>query len=177
MKRIDLNRVLTFQLCIMLSLTCVSCNARTPKKQALIMKELISPVLKDSLSDSICNILLSSEKVKVERLIANPSQSKKMPTKWLSKKETGMATFLLIASDSITHPSQVFGRYSPNVRFTFYYKKSSVVAEIDFGLQQVCFIGKDETKFDVKENYLLKLCNMLFPNDEYLSFLLKERTK
>ena len=95
----------------------------------------------------------------------------------MSKKEAGMATFLLLASDSITHLSPVFGQYSPNVKFTFFSKKSSVVVEIDFGLQQVCFIGKDAKKFDLRENYLLKFCNMLFPNDEYLSFLLKERTK
>jgi hypothetical protein len=177
MKNLSIKTVQTILLCVILSLICEGCSARTPKKQNFIMKEMINPVVKDSLGDSICNIIVSSEKVKVERLTANQSLSEKVPTKWLSKKETGVATFLLMANDSITHPSPVFGKYSPNVKFTFFSKKRFVVVEVDFGLQQVCYIGEETKKFDLRDSYLLKFCNMLFPNDEYLSFLLKERTK
>lgn len=177
MKHLSFKTMQTFVLFAILSLICEGCSARTPKNQDFIMKEMINPVLKDSLGDSICSIIVSSKKVKVERLVTNHSQSPKMSTKWLSKEEIGIATFLLMINDSVSNQSPVFGKYSPNVKFTFFSKKSSVVVEIDFGLRQVCIIGKETKKFDVRENYILKFCNMLFPNDEYLSFLLKERTK
>ena len=177
MKHLSFRTMQAFMLFAIFSLICEGCSARTPKKQGFIMKEMINPVLKDSLGDSICSIIVSSRKVKVERLITNQSQSEKTPTKWLSKEEIGLATFLLMANDSIANPSPVFGKYSPNVKFTFFSKNSFVEVEIDFGLQQVSYIAKDAKKFDLRENYLLKFCNMLFPNDEYLSFLLKERMK
>lgn len=177
MKHLSFKTMQTFLLFAILSLICEGCSARTPKNQNFIMNEMMNPVLKDSLGDSICNIIVSSKKVKVERLNANQSQPSKMTSKWLSKEEIGMATFLFMANDSITKQSPVFGRYSPNVKFTFFSNKSFVVVEVDFGLQQVCFIGRETKKFDVRENYILKFCNMLFPNDEYLSFLLKERKK
>lgn len=177
MENFSFKTVQTFLLLAISTLICGGCNARTPKKQNFIMKEMINPVLKDSLGDSICSIILSSKKVKVERLIAKQSNSSKTPSKWLSKEEIGIATFLLMANDSIKNQSPVFGKYSPNVKFTFFSKKRFVVVEIDFGLQQVCFIGKETQKFDLRENYVLKFCNMLFINDEYLAFLLKERTK
>lgn len=177
MKNLSFKTIQAFLLFAILSLICEGCSAKTVKNQDFIMKEMINPVLKDSLGDSICNIITSSKKVKVERLITNQSQPSKMPTKWLSKEEIGIATFLLMANDSIKKQSPVFGKYSPNVKFTFFSKKRLVVVEIDFGLQQVCFVGKETKKFDLRENYVLKFCNMLFINDEYLSFLLKERTK
>ena len=177
MKQLSLKTMQTFLLFAILSLICEGCNARTPKNQNFIMQEMINPVLKDSLGDSICSIIVSPKKVKVERLVTNHSQPPIMSAKWLSKEEIGIATFLLMANDSITKQSPVFGKYSPNVKFSFFSKKSLVIVEVDFGLQQVCFIGRETKKFDVRENNILKFCNMLFPNDEYLSFLLKERTK
>ena len=174
MKKIISNQ--TLFLCFLLLLGCSDCNARKSKKQSF-MKEIISPILKDSLGDSLCSIIIDAERIKVKRLSTKTDSLEKNSTKWLSKREMGIASFLIIANSNYSHPSLVYGKYSPNVSFTFYSKKGHIDVEIDFGLKRMCFHGEKAVFLDINEDYLLKLCNMLFPNDKYLSFILKEITK
>lgn len=163
--------------CFILSLICAGCNAKGVKGTKS-MYAVIDSTMRAEIGDSISAIICNSKKVVVERIKENNGNVELLSSKKLSGQDCRLLTFLIVSNDGYGHLSKVFGLFRPNVRFIFYMKKCNVQVEIDFGLKQICFKkanGDIIKMLDLKGNELLKFCNVLFPDDDYLSFLLKKQ--
>ena len=163
--------------CLIFSLICAGCNAKDVKCKRS-MYAVIDSTMRAEIGDSISAIVCNSKKVVVERIKEKNGSVELLSSQKLSGQECSLLTFLIVSNDGYGHLSRVFGLFRPNVRFVFYKKKSNVQVEIDFGLKQICFKkanGDIIKMFDLKGDELLKFCNVLFPDDDYLSFLLKKQ--
>lgn len=65
----------------------------------------------------------------------------------------------------------------PSLYFTFFKGKESVKVYFDFGLSKWKIVDEKKTIaiFDLKSNEVLRLCNTLLPQDEFLTFILKQK--
>lgn len=177
MKKLNVQILLTFSLCVLLSLGCVSCNAKekSPKRQLFSQ---IDSLMKVSIGDSISTIIYQAKQVTAERINIKNDTLSVIKKRKLDAEELSILRFLMASSEKYVGNAVVFGNFSPNVRFSFETKKAKCVVLMDFGLKQA--IIKDETdrevaKFGLTDDGFLKFVNVLYPNDKFLNFLLKQQ--
>lgn len=177
MKHLSFRTMQATLLCVILSLICSGCSAQTGKSTSMFAP--IDSTMRAEVGDSISMIILKSKKIVAERVVLKNDTLSVQSKKKLKGEEASIVKFLFAVNESFTDSAVVFGKFSPSIRLTFAVsKKVYCTAYVDFGLKQISLKDKkgDIIKmFGLKDDSFIKFANVLFPNDEFLMFMLNQK--
>lgn len=134
----------------------------------------VDSVMKFSIGDSVSNIILEAKIITLTRL----QEDKDVLTMKLDSKQKDLTKFLISTADNYRQNTIVFGLFMPSLYFTFFKGKENVKVYFDFGLSKWKIVDEEKkivAIFDLKSNEILRLCNTLLPQDEFLTFILKQK--
>ena len=88
-------------------------------------------------------------------------------------------TLSLICEGCSAQTGNSSSMFAPSIRLTFKVsKKVYCTAYVDFGLKQICLRdnkGEVIKMFGIKDDSFIKFANVIFPNDEFLMFMLNQK--
>ena len=176
LKKIGVQTIQTLLMCLILSLVCEGCNAKVFQKKKS-MYESIDSVMRAEIGDSLTGIMLGATNIIADRVVASNDSVTVLSSHKLNKEEKTLTKFLLATQEEFGKVGIIFGMPAPSLRLTFIRKKSAVSAEYDFGKHLVILKGadgKEVTRYQTTDNLFLKLAMTFFPNDDFLTLLLKQ---
>lgn len=163
--------------CLIMTMACVGCYAVDHKK-VKSMYTSIDSTMRAEIGDSIASIIMDANRVIAERTNISGDSIKVISAKKLKPTEVSVAKFLFAANENYGYTATIFGRLSPNIRLIFIKKKATCTAYFDFG-QKLMIIKNGEDKeikrSILKDRQFLKLANIFFQNDEFLTFLMNNQ--
>lgn len=163
-------------LSFLLSLT--SCSAKTDIRKTIHFTPVDS-IMKSELGDSISEIILGAKRIKMERTLSRNDSLLIIGSKKLKCSERSIAKFLFAIDENFNDSTVVFTQFSPSIKISFKKSKKQIcTAYIDYGIKQV--IIKDENEkvlksFAIKDDRYIKFANLIFPDDSFLTFMLKQK--
>ena len=150
-----------------------SCEAK-PSKDAL-------PTVKmqKSLGDSITKVIMNAKNITAELQGASQTDSVVTNAK-LAKKQCYVMRFMITNEKNFESNDTVYGKLMPNVVYKFTYKKQNVLVAVDFGLRKWQIqdeSGKPLIQFDLKDEGLLYLTHLVFPENGMINYYYKNKEK
>ena len=177
MKHLSIQTIQMTLMCIVFSLVCEGCHAKSGKFETSMFAPIDS-VIRAEVGDSISSLMLSSKTIVAERILLKNDSLSVVKKKKLKRDEISILKFLFVTTEEFRDSAVVFGKFSPSIRLTFKVsKKVFCIAYVDFGLRQIVLRdsnGKDIKKFGIKDDRYIKFANVIFPDDKFLSFMQKQ---
>lgn len=155
----------------MFSFTSCSAQPSTTNNSAPVSSTQTDSVMITAVGDSIYKIISRTKKIKAEeiKLSNDTSQTVKNEIVEVKSKYVPLMQFIL-TDPKIYHGDLMnYGNFMPCFKLTFTKKNETCVLNFDFGLKKwnVCDgTGKQIKMFDLASDDMLRLANMLFPNNE-----------
>lgn len=165
-----------FGLLVMSLLTIVgisSCEAK-PSKDALPTEKM-----QKSLGDSITKVIMNAKNITAELQGASQTDSVVTNAK-LTKKQCYVMRFMITNEKNYESNDTVYGKLMPNVVYTFNYKKQTVFVAVDFGLRKWQIQdenGKPLIQFDLKDEGMLYLTHLVFPENRMINYYYENKEK
>lgn len=159
---------------VFLTITGVSSCEAKPSKDALPTEKM-----QKCLGDSITKVLMSSKNVTAELQGASQTDSAAINAK-LTKKQCYVMRFMITNEKNFESNDTVYGKIMPNVVYTFNYKKQNIFVAVDFGLRKWQIQdenGKPLIQFDLKDEGLLYLTHLVFPENEMINYYYETKEK
>lgn len=134
-------------------------------------------VMRNAVGDSVYEIITEAKKVKAEeiKLTNDTTITDKEVAIDVKSKYIPLVQFILSDSKIYRGDLTTYGHFMPCFKLTFIKKKDVCVLNFDFGLKKwnVCDgEGKQIKMFDLSSDDMLRLANMLFPeNDLYKNLI------
>ena len=133
------------------------------------------------LGDSIASVIKNAEKVTARLIAYGDTAAANAKTVELSpKRASDLKKILVTDRENSESDKLLFGRFLPNISFYFQNGEKVCTVFCDFGLRkwQVKNAGGEILhSFDLKSKEILQLAGKLFPEDEYISEMLKTKNK
>lgn len=170
-----MNRI-RFNLLVMALLTIVgisSCEAKPSKD------ELPTEKMQKNLGDSITKVIMNAKNITAELQGASQTDSIVTNAK-LTKKQCFVMRFMITNEKNFESNDTVYGKIMPNVVYTFNYKKQNVFIAVDFGLRKWQIQdenGKPLIQFDLKDEGLLYLTHLVFPENGMINYYYENKEK
>lgn len=176
MKTVKLIRDGGFRLAIMSMLalfafTGCSAHPSTTNTSGGQPSTVTDSVVRNAVGDSIYKLITEAKKIKAEeiKLTKDTTQTVKDEAIDVKSKYVPLVQFIL-TDPKIYHGDLVtYGNFMPCFKMTFIRKKETCVLNFDFGLKKwnICDgTGKQIKMFDLSSDDMLRLANMLFPENE-----------
>ena len=176
MKTVKLIRDGGFRLAIMSMLalfafTGCSAHPSTTNTSGGQPSTVTDSVVRNAVGDSIYKLITEAKKIKAEeiKLTKDTTQTVKDEAIDVKSKYVPLVQFIL-TDPKIYHGDLVtYGNFMPCFKMTFIRKKETCVLNFDFGLKKwnICDgTGKQVKMFDLSSDDMLRLANMLFPENE-----------
>ena len=159
------------------SFSAVACVANSGNSNSELPVNQNDSIVSAALGDSIFNIIKNAKSITAEIIGYTDTIKEKTPEVKLSDENIKIIKFLLMNPQNVSSNETVFGKVLPNICFNFKYKKQICLIYFDFGLGkwQIRDVdGKLLKTFDIKSPEFVNLSSKLFPNDGYLTELLKQ---
>lgn len=175
--KIGIQSIQTLLVCVTLTLICDGCDAKVPKK-SINMYEAIDSVMKSEIGDSLCSIMLNAKKIEADRINMIDDSVAVLASKKMNITNIAITKFLFASYENYADAGKAFGKFSPSIRIKFSKKKQSCYAYFDFSLQLLVIKNANDKELKrciLTSRDFLKLANLLFPNDEFLTFLLNNK--
>ena len=144
-----------------------SCDAK-PSKDALPTEKM-----QKCLGDSITKVIMSAKNITAELQGASQADTTIITKAKLTQKQRYVMRFMVTNEKNFESNDTVYGKIMPNVVFTFNYKKQNVFVAVDFGLRKWQIQdenGKPLIQFDLKDEGLLYLTHLVFPENEMINY-------
>lgn len=175
--KIGIQSIQTLLVCVTLTLICDGCDAKEPKK-SMNMYEAIDSVMKSEIGDSLCSLMLNAKRIEAERIKMIDDSVAVLASQKMNTTNIAITKFLFASYENYSDAGKVFGKFSPSIRIKFSKRKQSCYAYLDFSLQLL--VIKNAHNEELKRCVLtsrdfLKLANLLFPNDDFLTFILNNK--
>lgn len=134
-------------------------------------------VMRNAVGDSVYKIIAEAKKVKAEeiKLTNHTTKSVKDASIDVKAKYIPLVQFILTDPKIYHGDLATYGNFMPCFKLTFIKKKETYVLNFDFGLKKwnVCDdMGKQIKMFDLSSDDMLRLANMLFPENELYKSLI-----
>lgn len=168
------NCKLLFCIVSILTIICVSSCEAKPSKDALPTEKM-----QKCLGDSITKVLMNSKVITAELQGASQTDSTATHAK-LTQKQRYVMRFMITNEKNFESNDTVYGKIMPNVVYTFSYKKQNVFVAIDFGLRKWQIQDEDAKpliQFDLKDEGLLYLTHLVFPENEMINYYYENKDK
>lgn len=134
-------------------------------------------VMKSAVGDSVYKIITEAKKIKAEEIKLTNDTTKSVKDAALDVKAKYVPLVQFILTDPKIYRGDLvtYGNFMPCFKLTFIKKKETCVLNFDFGLKKwnVCDgTGKQIKMFDLSSDDMLRLANMLFPENELFKNLI-----
>lgn len=135
-------------------------------------------VMKNAVGDSIYKIITEAKKVKAAeiKLTNDTTKTAKEVTIDVKSKYIPLVQFVISDPKIYRGDLDVYGNFMPCFKLTFIKKKEACILNFDFGLKKwsVCNSdGKQNKRFDLSSDDMLRLANILFPENDLYKNLIK----
>lgn len=163
-------------LVVMILLTTVgisSCRARTNKNVLPTAK------MQKCLGDSLTKVLMGAKSINAELQGVSQTDSVSIHAK-LTRKQCYVLRFMVTNEKNFESNDIVYGKIMPNVIYTFSYKKRNVFIAVDFGLRKWQIQDENSRsliQFDLKDDGLLYLTHLVFPENEMINYYYENKEK
>lgn len=137
----------------------------------------IDSLMRSELSDSLTNIILNAKVVKAERINVSADTIKIEKTKKLTPEQVGALKYVFATSEIHAGEVDAYHHFSPSVKLTFVNKKESCVVYFELGSKQMHVRDINDKTLKVcgySKADFIKICNIIFTKDEFLTFLLNQ---
>lgn len=137
----------------------------------------IDSVMKKTIGDSIYKIITEAKTIKAEeiKLTNDTTKTARVAATDIKSKYVPLLQFILTDPKIYCGDLATYGNFMPCFKLTFIKKKESCILNFDFGLKKwnICDgTGKQIKMFDLSSDDMLRLANMLFPeNDLYKNLI------
>lgn len=127
-------------------------------------------VMRSAVGDSVYKILIEAKKIKAEEIKLSNDTTETIKDMAIDVKSKYIPLVQFILTDpKIYHGNlATYGNFMPCFKLTFIKKKEVCILNFDFGLKKwnVCDgTGKQIKMFDLSTDDMLRLANMLFPEN------------
>lgn len=153
--------------------TFTSCSAYPSNAGILTTQSqaLTDSVMRTAVGDSIYRIITEAKKIKAEEIkMTNDTTKTTISTATnVKSKQVSLVQFILSDPKNYGGDMPVYGQFMPCFKLTFIKKKESCILNFDFGLKKwnLCNSdGKEIKRYDLPSDDMLRLANMLFPNND-----------
>ena len=129
---------------------------------------------RNAIPDSVMLLLFEADAVNVT-LLKDTTDSVFIPEKTirLNKEQIGALKFAFMLSEIKSATALPFNRFTPQVSYLFKRKNESFSVQVDFGLGQLKVIKNNQiSSYFLSDKILLTEAVMLFPDDEFLKYVL-----
>lgn len=135
-------------------------------------------VMRNAVGDSIYKIITEAKRVKAEEIKLTNDTTKTAKEVAIDVKSKYIPLVQFILSDPKIYRGDVatYGNFMPCFKLTFIKKKEICILNFDFGLKKwnICDgEGKQIKMFDLSSDNMLRLANMLFPENNLYKNLIK----
>lgn len=146
------------------------CTKNSHHVQQKVFHETDS-VMKNAVGDSIFKIIAGAKRIKAEEIVLTNDtvNVKKEASMAVRGKYAAVAQFVLSNPKLYNGDVATYGNFMPCFKLTFIINKRLCVLNFDFGLKKwnVCDgTGKQIKMFDLPSDDMLRLANILFPENE-----------
>lgn len=176
MKKVKLIRDGGFRLAIMSMLALFAftgCSAHPSKGNAPANQPSTKTdsVMIAAVGDSIYKVITEAKKIKAEeiKMTNDTTETVKEVAVDVKAKYIPLVQFILSDPKIYNGDQMTYGNFMPCFKLTFVKKKETCVLNFDFGLKKwnICdATGKQIKIFDLSSDDMLRLANMLFPENE-----------
>lgn len=170
------NRLCLVVVVCLASLSITNCEAKTPRVPENPYAAVDS-LMRSELSDSLANIILNAKVVKAERINVSADTVKIEKTKKLTPEQVGALKYVFATSEIHAGEVEAYHHFSPSVKLTFVNKKESCVVYFELGSKQMHVRDINDKTLKVcgySKADFIKICNIIFTKDEFLTFLLNQ---
>ena len=182
MKKVKQIRTGDIRLAIMSMLALVICTACSahPSKTENFKSHLLSKadsVMRTNVGDSIYNIITRAKKIKAEEIkfVNDTTKASKANAVNVKNQYASLVQFSLSDPKIYNGDLTTFGNFMPCFKLTFIKKKEICTLYFDFGLKKwsICDnTGKNIKMFDLSSDNILRIANMLFPDNDLYNKLI-----
>ena len=128
-------------------------------------------VVRNAVGDSIYKVIIEAKKIKAEEIKLTTDTTKTANDVAIDVKSKFVPLVQFILTDPKIYHGDLatYGNFMPCFKLTFIKKKEVCILNFDFGLKKwnVCDdTGKQIKMFDLSSDDMLRLANMLFPQNE-----------
>lgn len=162
--------VVLYVLSLLVSTSCTAHPASgTPTSESLQFQK--DSVMRAAVTDSIYKIISEANKIKAEEItMVNDSTEKKQKSiVSVKSKDVSILLFILTSPNNYRGDVATYANFMPCFKVTFTKKKEECILFFDFGIKKwsVCDAnGKTIKQFDLPSDDMLRIANILFPNNE-----------
>lgn len=161
-----------YRICILvmalLTIVDISTCEATPSKDALPTEKM-----QKCLGDSITKVIMNARNITAELQGASQTDTTIVTNAKLTQKQRYVMRFMITNEKNFESNDTVYGKIMPNVVYTFSYKKQNVFVAVDFGLRKWQIQdenSKPRIQFDLKDEGLLYLTHLVFPENEMINY-------
>ena len=128
-------------------------------------------VMRSAIGDSIYRVITEAKKIKAEEINLTNDTTKSVKDVAIDVKSKFVPLVQFVLTDPKIYHGDLatYGNFMPCFKLTFIKKKEVCILNFDFGLKKwnVCDgTGKQIKMFDLSSDDMLRLANMLFPENE-----------
>lgn len=187
MKTVKLIRDGGYRLAIMSMLalfafTGCSAHPNNANSSTDLAQLLTDSVMLRAIGDSAYGVISGAKKIKAEVMFFSNDSLAVPQTKEVCIKSKYFALVQFLLSDPKLYggDTNVYGAFMPTFTLSFIMKKEMYVAKFDFGLHKWAIYdskGQMSKRFDLPSDNMLRLANILFPENDYFKKLLNTEKK
>lgn len=139
-------------------------------------------VMRNAVGDSIYRVITEAKKIKSEMMFFSGDSVAKSQIKEICIKSKDVNLILFVLSDPKLYGGDidVYGAFMPSFTLTFSKKKEMCVAKFDFGLHKWAIYdskGRMLNRYDLLSDNMLRLANILFPENDLFKKLINSEKK
>lgn len=161
-----------------------ACAIRTCRSSstARIQQFRCDTLMRESVGDSICMLLMESQNVKVTALkfVDDSVRSSVGQEMKLNKSQRDIVRFILVNRKNCLSDSVVYGKFFPSFWMKFVSGCQACTLNFDFALRKwnICDSkGKMLVQYDLKTDEMLRFACILYPDCTYFNSLLNKEGK
>ena len=150
---------------------CSSCSARPGSGGLSIDKKgslFSDSIIREAVGDSIVSIMAGAKKIKASVLVVKGDTVLACSEVTIKAKYESLVQFVVSDPQMYKSDLAVFGSFIPCFQLLFSKSKERCLARFDFGLGKWAIYndeGRMLKRYDLSSNEMLRLANMLFPEN------------
>lgn len=162
-------------LAVMATATCCTAKTQAEKNISKPVK-VTDTIMQKAIGDSLYCIIKQAKKIELSVLPAEATDNIKK--KKLASKEIGTIHFIVSNPKNYLSNAQVYGKFKPQLKITYTYKKQIVHIKYDFGLRKWGLFNVEDKAlgmFDLASDNMLRFAYQQFPDIQFFHELLITR--
>lgn len=168
-------------LMVMANSIAISCSAHPGNQRHRDVSAVNrDSVMRKAVGDSIYTIISEAKKVKAEIIQSGGDSTSLQNGFFVKDRYIPLVKFVLSDPKVYSGSTLAYGSFIPCFSLTFIKKKGICMAKFDFGLKKwaICDdMGNELKTFDLSSDDMLRVADLLFPNNKHFQSLINVEKK